>query len=119
MKNLSNNLTFKEAVDLTKEIIKRFEKIEGKPWKIEGSMIELSKQVGDLAKLVMVHEKYYFSDRDKLDEQYKSTKARIADELADILFVIIRIADSYDIDLVDAHLKARIEEDRFLKSKKV
>jgi len=45
------------------EVIKRFEKIEGKSWKVEGSMIELSKQVGDLAKLVMVYEKYYFSDR--------------------------------------------------------
>ncbi len=119
MKNLSNNLTFKEAIDITNRIIKRFKKIEGKPWKVEGSMIELSKQVGDLAKLVMVYENYYFSDRDKLDKQYESTKAKIADELADILFAIIRIANNYDIDLIDAHLKARMEEDKFLKSRKV
>lgn len=116
---MSKEIGFREAVDLAKKVIRRFEKIEGKPWGIDGSMIELSKQVGDLARLVMVYENYYFSDRDKLDEQYRVTKEKIADELADILFSVIRIADHYGIDLVKAHIKGRREEDKFLKSRGV
>ena len=109
-------MTFKEAVNLAKSIIKRFEKIEGKPWKIDGSMIELSKQVGDLAKLVMSYEGFYPKDRGKEDKQYLATKEKIADELADLLFMIIRIADYYSIDLEDAHIKARQGEDKYLRS---
>ena len=112
-------MTFKEAIDLTKSIIKRFEKIEGKPWKIDGSMIELAKQVGDLSKLVMSYEGYYPKNRGKRDKQYEATKDKIADELADLLLVIIRIADYYDIDLEKAHIEARKGEDKYLKSHRV
>ncbi len=82
-------------------------------------MMELTKQVGELSKLIMVYEKYYFSDRGKMDKQYESTKEKIADELADILYVIIRIAKHYHIDLEKAHLQAREGEDEFLKSRGV
>ena len=109
-------MTFNEAIDLAKSIIKRFENIEGKPWEIEGSMIELSKQVGDLSKLVMSYEGYYPKDRGKQDEHYEATKDKIADELADLLFTIIRIADYYDIDLEKAHIDARKGEDEYLKT---
>lgn len=110
-------MSFEEAINLAKAIIKRFEKIEGKPWRAEGGLIELSKQVGDLSKLVMAYEGYYFQGREKVDEQYKSSKDKIGDELADILFVIVRIATHYDIDLEQSHIKARQIDDRFLKSK--
>jgi len=113
------DMTFKEAVNLAKEIIKRFEKIENRPWGVEGAMLELTKQVGELAKIVMSYEKYYFQNRDKLDSQYSTNKEKIADELADILYMVIRIAKHYDIDLLEAHVKARKEEDGFLKSKGV
>lgn len=109
-------MTFKYAFDLAKNIIKRFEKIEGKPWKIDGSMIELSKQVGDLSKLVMSYEGYYPKDRGKKDNQYLATKEKIAEELADLLFMIISIADYYEIDLEKAHIEARKGEDKYLKS---
>jgi len=112
-------ITFKEAIELANSIIERFKKIEGKEWGIDGAMIELSKQVGELSKLVMNYEGYYFKDREKLDKQYLATKEKIGDELADILFAIIRIAKHYNIDLIDAHIKARQEEDKFLKTKKV
>lgn len=65
--------------------IKRFEKIEGKSWGIEGAVIELAKQVGQLSALVMNKEGYYFEDRDKADTKYISTNDKIGDELADIL----------------------------------
>jgi NTP pyrophosphatase (non-canonical NTP hydrolase) len=117
MNNLNENMSFREAIEMTKSIIRRFEKIEGKPWKAEGAMMELTKQVGELAKLIMVYEKYYFSGRSKIDKQYEVTKEKIGDELADILYAVIRIADNYEIDLIDAHLKARAGEDNFLKEK--
>lgn len=112
-------MTFEEAINIAKAIIKRFEKIEGKPWKAEGGLIELTKQVGELAKHVMGYEGYYFPDRTKNDKKYDSTKEKIGDELADILYSVIRIADYYDIDLEQAHIKARQSEDTLLKSKGV
>ncbi|MFH0701017.1 MAG: hypothetical protein V2A62_01115 [Candidatus Woesearchaeota archaeon] len=112
-------MTFKEAVKLAESIIVRFEKIEGRKWGAEGSLIELQKQVGELSKLIMVYEKYYFSDRDKIDKQYEASTEKIADELADVFYALIRIARHYNIDLEKAHLEARKEEDLFLKSKGV
>lgn len=104
-------MTFNEAIQLYRDIYKRFEKVEGKPWGINGATIELAKQVGDLAKLIMLKEDYYASCAKKpnnLDD-------KIGDELADILGQIIRIADFYNIDLENAHKKARIGEDECLK----
>lgn len=116
---MNQKMSFKDTIQHTEKIIKRFEKIEGKHWGAEGAVIELQKQVGELAKFVMVQEKYYFADRPKLDKQYETNKEKIGDELADILYAIIRIADHYGVDLVDAHIKARKAEDKFLNSKKV
>lgn len=42
-----------------KDVVTRFNKIELQEWKAEGAMIEVSKQVGELAKQVMIKEKYY------------------------------------------------------------
>lgn len=111
-------MDFKELIKITEDRIKRFEKIEGRKWGVEGAMIELSKQVGDLSKFIMMYEKYYFSDRDKLDKQYEADKEKIGDELADILFAIIRIARHYGIDLEEAHLKEKKAEDEFFKKRK-
>jgi len=116
---MNKDMTFNEAIELAKGIVERFEKIEGKPWKSEGAFIELTKQVGELGKLIMNHEKYYFPDREKSDNRYESSKEKIGDELADIFYAIIRISKHYDIDLLDAHIKARGDEDEFLKSKGV
>jgi uncharacterized protein YabN with tetrapyrrole methylase and pyrophosphatase domain len=116
---MKREMSFKDALALAEHIIARFEKIEGKPWGAEGSMIELQKQVGDLAKLVMVQEQYYFPDRDAVNKQYAVSKEKIADELADILFCVISLAKHYNIDLEEAHIAARKEEDEFLKSRGV
>ncbi len=112
-------MTFNKAIELARSIVKRFEKIEGKPWKAEGSMIELSKQLGELAKLIMVQEKYYFNNRNETNNQYETNKEKIGDEMADILYALVRLADHYDIDLLQAHIKAREAEDEFLKTKGV
>lgn len=89
---------FSEVVEQTREMIARFQEIEQKPWGIEGSMIELSKQVGDLSKLVMVQEKYYIKSREAHPD-YVATKEKIADEIFDIWFCLIRVADHYKIDI--------------------
>lgn len=116
---MNDEISFKEVIDLTKKIISRFEKIEGKSWGIDGSMIELSKQVGDLSQLVMVSEKYYFPNRHEANKQYESNNSKIADELSDILMAVTRIAEYYNIDLVEAHIEAINRADKFLESKGV
>jgi len=74
--------TFKDAIDETRKSISRFQKIEGKEWGVEGAVIELAKQVGELSALIMNQEGYYFSGRDKLSDKYASSQDSIADELA-------------------------------------
>lgn len=99
------DLTFKELIQKTNEVIKVFQKVEQRDWGIEGNMIELTKQVGDLAKNVMMLENYYLAKRKEDDNYNKASKDKIADELSDILVSIIRIANHYKIDLEKAHLK--------------
>lgn len=82
-------------------------------------MIELAKQVGQLSALVMNRENYYFSERERLDPKYIATDDKIADELADIMFAVVRIAEHYDVDLVAVNAKTRKAEDKFLKTKGV
>ena len=55
-------------------------------------MIELMKQVGDLSKHVMMIEKYYLPAR-QTDPAYITTTENIGDELADIFYCLIRLAD--------------------------
>jgi NTP pyrophosphatase (non-canonical NTP hydrolase) len=114
-----NQLTFEDAINDIRKNIDRFKKIEGKPWGVEGAVIELAKQVGQLAGLVMNRESYYYADREKLNAAYTSTNDKIADELADIMLAVVRIADHYGIDLVATHAKTRQAEDEFLKTKGV
>jgi len=100
-----SDLTFKEVVRKTTEIIEAFQKVEQRDWGIEGNMIELMKQVGELGKNVMVLEKYYLAKREEDPNYNKASKAEIGNELSDILFMTIRIANHYGIDLEEAHLK--------------
>ncbi len=97
--------------------IKKFEKIEGRPWGIEGAIIELTKQVGDLSALIMTKEGYYFNDRDKYSDKYSTSTGAIADELADITFAVTRIAQHYGIDVMKATQKAAQEDEQWFKEK--
>lgn len=106
--------TFAEMEDMYKEIVKRFNKIELQEWKAEGAMIELAKQVGDLAKQVMLKERYYALEGDALD-----VDERLGNEMADVIAQIIRLADYYKIDLEKAFIEAREDEDKYLKSRGV
>ena len=52
----------------------------------------------------MMFEGYYLVGRDEVPE-YRTSKEKIADELSDIFFMVIRIADYYGISLEEEHLK--------------
>lgn len=92
---------FNETISIIREMAARFQKIEGRPWGAEGTLIELAKQVGELSALIMTKEGYYFKNRDKLhnSSKYNASTDAIADELFDILFATVRLADHYKIDL--------------------
>ena len=111
--------TLGDAINETRKSIERFKKIEGKPWGVEGAVIELVKQVGELSSLVVNKEGYYYNGREKENSKYNSTKENIADELADIMFAVVRIADYYAIDLVATNAATRLDEDKFLKKQGV
>jgi NTP pyrophosphatase (non-canonical NTP hydrolase) len=116
---MAAELTFREAIEQCRAIETRFARIEGRPWGVEGAMIELAKQVGELAKFVLVAERYYYAGRDQEAAQYVTDTDKIGDELADIFYVITRVANYYGIDLVEAHRKARQGEDSYLSARGV
>jgi NTP pyrophosphatase (non-canonical NTP hydrolase) len=90
--------TFREVVEKTCELVKEFEKYEQKKWGVEGAMIELMKQVGDLSRAVMMKEKYYIPGV-AMNPKYKSIDENISDELYDIFTMTVRIANHYGVDL--------------------
>ena len=112
-----SNQTFDNAINDIRKTIARFQKIEGKPWGVEGATIELAKQVGQLSALIMNREGYYYAEREKESNNCKASDQNIADELADIMFAVVRIADHYGIDLVATNVKTRKLEDDFLKTR--
>lgn len=100
--------------EMYKGVVKRFNKIELQDWKAEGAMIELSKQVGELAKQVMIKEKYY-----ALTEEVTDVDERLGNEMADVIAQVMRLADYYNIDLEKAFIQAREDEERYLQSRGV
>ena len=105
--------TFQDLIDITRKVIAAFERVERRRWTIEATTIELTKQVGDLARRIMVQEHYYLPDRDERPD-YETAVDDIGDELADILYCLIRIAEHYRIDLEAAHIRARRAELRYV-----
>lgn len=111
-------LSFRDEVQRAERIIEKFEKIEGRSWGAEGACLELSKQVGELSRCILMQEKYYFSGRDK-NPLYATGIDQIGDELADVLYAIIRIARHYNINLEEAHVRACEDAEATLKKKGV
>ena len=74
------SMTFAEMEEMYKKVVRRFNKIELQEWNAEGAMIELSKQVGELAKQVMIKEKYYALENDVSD-----VDERLGNEMADVI----------------------------------
>ena len=108
------SMTFVKMQEMYRDIVHRFNKIELRPWRAEGAMIELSKQVGELAKQVMVKEKYY-----ALTGEVEGVDECLGNEMADVIAQVMRLADHYGIDLEEAFVKAREDEDGYLRSRGV
>lgn len=108
------SLTFSEMEEMYRETVKRFNKIELQDWKAEGAIIELSKQVGELAKQVMIKEKYY-----ALTDEVPDVDERLGNEMADVIAQVMRLADYYKIDLEKAFVEAREDENHYLVSRGV
>ncbi|MGE5340478.1 MAG: radical SAM protein [Candidatus Omnitrophota bacterium] len=112
---IKRRATFQEVIDSSREVIRRFDQIEPRPWTIEVTTIELMKQVGDLTKRLLMYEKYYLPHR-ATHPNYLTSIDAIANELADVLHSVVRIAEYYHIDLEAAHFKARREEMGYIDS---
>jgi len=106
---MEGEYTFQDLLVITRQVIQAFSKVEQRPWTVEATMIELMKQVGDLSKRIMTLEQYYVPDR-AINPTYITTVEDIGDELADVFYCLIRIAEHYHIDLEQAHLDARRKE---------
>ena len=107
-------LTFAEMRVMYRTTVNRFNAIENREWKAEGAMIELTKQVGELAKQVMLKERYYAFTEDEA-----TVDERLGNEMADVIAQVMRLADHYGIDLERAFIEARKDEDAYLRSRGV
>jgi hypothetical protein len=107
------DVTFVEMVENARSVWRGFAARERRQWSVETMLVELAKQVGDLSRQVLTAEKYYLSDRDRKCG-YQGTPEAIGNELADILYCLIGIADHYEINLAAAYQAARADELRDL-----
>lgn len=107
-------LTFQQMQEMYRNVARRFSRIELRPWRAEGAMIELSKQVGELAKQVMIKEKFY-----ALTDEVPDVDEKLGNEMADVIAQVMRLADHYGIDLEKAFIEAREDEARYLDSRGV
>ena len=90
-------MNFSEFVKITRELIKLFEKIEPRSWSVEAMATELAGEVGTLCDSIMIRENFR--------SQELNRKIDIEDDIADILFMLIRIADYYEIDIENEYKK--------------
>jgi len=91
-----------DMVRMTREITRLFDEEVGK-WEISVMVTELVGEVGTLADSVMIKEHYRRPrNEDHID---------LEDDIVDVMFMLIRIADHYEIDLESAY-KAMIARTR-------
>lgn len=91
-----------DMIRMTREVTSLFDKEVGE-WDIPVMVTELVGEVGTLADSIMMKERYRpLRDGDHID---------LEDDIVDVLFMLIRIADHYEIDLESAY-KAMIERTR-------
>lgn len=115
--NRKEMLSLSEMQQLSRKVFAGFEPLESRTWGIEAAGLELVKQVGDLTKQLMGIENYYLPSR-TMQSEYKPSKERIANELADILHWIFYIADYYGISLDTAFVQARQAELSYIQHNK-
>jgi NTP pyrophosphatase (non-canonical NTP hydrolase) len=83
-----------DMVQMTREVTRMFDKDVG-TWDIPIMVTELVGEVGTLADSVMIKERY----RRPRNEEHID----LEDDIVDVMFMLIRIADHYNIDLESAY----------------
>jgi len=89
-------MTIEDLVQETMRLRERFQRQEKREWTIEVMATELMAEVGTLADCIMIKEGYRKSRTGEL--------VNFADELADVLFVVVLIAQHYGIEIEGAYL---------------
>lgn len=84
-----------DMIYMTREITRLFDKRVGH-WDASVMMTELAGEVGTLADSIMIQE--------KKRPPREGSEIDLADDVVDILFMLIRIADHYDIDIEQAYV---------------
>jgi NTP pyrophosphatase (non-canonical NTP hydrolase) len=90
-----------EMIAMTREVTRLFDKLVGR-WNSSVMVTELVGEVGTLADSIMIHDGHR-------PPRENSEAINLEDDVVDVLFMLIRIADHYDIDLEQAYRKM-IEE---------
>jgi NTP pyrophosphatase (non-canonical NTP hydrolase) len=86
---------------LTRTITRLFDKLVG-PWNSNIMVTELVGEVGTLADSIMIREGHR-------PPRESSDTIDLEDDVVDVLFMLIRIADHYDIDLEQAYKNMILE----------
>jgi NTP pyrophosphatase (non-canonical NTP hydrolase) len=86
-----------QMLDETRELVALFRQVEPREWSVEAMVVELSGEVGSLADSVMIQEGFR--------RPREVGSLALDDDIADILFMLIRIADYYGIDFEEAYRK--------------
>lgn len=94
---MNQEITIKELFKKTVELQKLFSQLEEKPWTIDTFVIELLAEAGTLADSIMIQEGYR-----KL--RHGQEEIDLEDDICDILFVLIMIANYYRIDIGKSYL---------------
>ncbi len=89
-------MTIQELVDETKRLQNRFSELESRPWTIETYAVELLAEAGTLADSIMIQEGYR--------QIRPGQEINLDDDICDILFVLIMIANHYSIDLEESYV---------------
>jgi len=110
----SMSLSFANMQEMYINNMERFAKIELQNWTAEEVTMELTRQVSELSKKVMLIEKYR-----ALTGKAPDIDVHLDNETAGIIAQIMRLADCYNIDLEKAFVEAREDEDKYLKSRDV
>ncbi len=102
---MTEGTTIQEIVDETRQLKNRLREKENRSWTIETCVMELLAEAGTLADYVVIQEGYRLLRPNQMID--------LKDAIADVLFVLIMIADHYDISLEEAYsemLKATTEK---------
>jgi NTP pyrophosphatase (non-canonical NTP hydrolase) len=96
LNHMKKRATIQKIVDATRQLQERFQEVENRSWTIETYVMELLAEAGTLADSIVIQEGY------RLLRPNQTIDLR--DDIADVLFVLIMIANHYGVSLEDAYI---------------